>query len=95
MDEDENFNLEDIVTPVNVEVFTDYLKQSCYEEAEIRFIERGFRFGFEIGYEGQRKIMRTANNLPFICGDKTILWNKVMKEVRLGRYAGPYENTSI
>ena len=24
-------------------------------------------------------------------GDKIELWNKVMKEVQLGRYAGPYE----
>ena len=36
------------------------------------------------------KRKNTAKNLPFQIGDKFELWNKVMKEVKLGRYAGPY-----
>ena len=31
-----------------------------------------------------------APNLPFTVGNQVELWNKVMAEVRLGRYAGPY-----
>ena len=30
-------------------------------------------------------------NLPFTIGTPVILWNKVMDEVELGRYAGPFE----
>ena len=33
----------------------------------------------------------TAPNLKFRVGNPTILWNKVMKEVGLGRYAGPFK----
>ena len=35
---------------------------------------------------------RTAPNLKLRIGNKTELWNKVMKEVDLGRYAGPFED---
>ena len=33
----------------------------------------------------------TARNIPLRIGNKTELWNKVMKEVAEGRYAGPFE----
>ena len=38
---------------------------------------------------GQR---RTAPNLKLRIGNKTELWNKVMDEVKLGRFAGPFES---
>ena len=42
-------------------------------------------------YDGIRDgIRRTAKNLRFTVGDKFELWEKVMKEVRLKRYTGPY-----
>ena len=34
---------------------------------------------------------KTARNLPLSVGNKFDLWNKVMKEVKDKRYAGPYE----
>ena len=38
------------------------------------------------------KVKQTAQNLKFWgVGNKTVLWNQVMKEVKLKRYAGPYE----
>ena len=40
-------------------------------------------------------VKRTAPNLKLNVGNETILWNKVMKEVGLGRYAGPYEKPSF
>ena len=81
----------DIVTPVNVDVLETLLKESLYDELETRFIVNGFRFGFPLEYAGPRNLTRQANNLPLNCGTKTQLWNKVMKEVQLGRYAGPFE----
>ena len=34
--------------------------------------------------------LREAPNLKFVIGDKVELWNKVMGEIKLGRYAGPF-----
>ena len=52
----------------------------------------GFSQGFDIGYRGSQDIKQTSKNLRLQNeGDDIILWNKVMKEVRLKRFAGPYE----
>ena len=48
----ENFNLDDIVTPVKVNELVRLLKLSNYNEKEIEFLRRGFTTGFDIGYEG-------------------------------------------
>ena len=51
-----------------------------------------FRMGFRIGYEGDREVKLTSKNLKFRgIGNERILWNKVMKEVKLKRYAGPFK----
>ena len=50
-----------------------------------------FRNGFDIGYEGSEDVKITSPNLKFRVGDETILWNKVMKEIKAGRYAGPFK----
>ena len=51
---------------------------------------QGFTNGFDMGYRGPKKVQRRSPNLKFRIGDETDLWNKVMKEVKLLRYAGPY-----
>ena len=51
----------------------------------------GFRQGFPLGYAGPKQITKTAPNLKLFVGSETELWNKVMKEVQLGRLAGPYK----
>ena len=33
----------------------------------------------------------TSSNIPLRAGTKTDLWNKIMKEVWLSRFAGPYK----
>ena len=52
----------------------------------------GFERGFDLGYEGPTERRSTSRNLPFTVGNKTILWNKLMKEVKLGRVAGPFDS---
>ena len=53
---------------------------------------KGFSEGFPIGYEGPTDRADYSNNILLRTGSPTELWNKVMKEVRLGRYAGPYQH---
>ena len=60
---------------------------------EIQFLVDGFKNGFDLGYGGSIKgIQRRAPNLKIRIGPSIQLWNKVMKEVKLGRYAGPFRN---
>ena len=79
----ENSDLENIKTPVDVEMFEKLLKESKYDAKETKFLIDGFRDGFSIGYEGKENVKITAPNLKFReVGDHVQLWNKVMKEVK-------------
>ena len=81
----------DVVTPVNIDRFEQLLQQAGYEKEKTRFLIKGLREGFSIGYEGRADVQIHSPNLKFRgVGDKTVLWNKVMKEVKLKRYAGPF-----
>ena len=86
-----NFDLENIITPVKVGKLVEYLVQTNYPYKKTQFLQHGFEQGFDIGYKGPEKCCSKLNNLPFTVGDKVELWNKLMKEVKLGRVAGPFE----
>ena len=51
---------------------------------------QGFLNGFDIGYRGPLERMDTAENIPFTVGTPTDMWEKIMKEIKLGRTAGPF-----
>ena len=88
----ENYDLKNIKTPVNVEVFQDLVIQSKYDKNETEFLIDGFKNGFSIGCEGPQNVKITSPNLKFReVGNSTMLWNKVMKEVKEQRHAGPFE----
>ena len=78
------------MTPLKVQKFINKLRQSNYDEEEVRFLQQGFTDGFDIGYQGTDQKQSTSCNLPLTVGSKTELWNKLMKEVRVKRVAGPY-----
>ena len=88
----ENFDLDSVVMPVNVNELRKLLEETGYDKDKSKFLIDGFTSGFSIGYEGPTDIKITSKNLRLDggIGDKTILWNKVMKEVELKRYAGPF-----
>ena len=65
--------------------------KSGYPQNKTKFLVDGFSQGFDLHYEGDRNCTRTSPNLRFRVGDPTDLWNKLMKEVQVGRVAGPYE----
>ena len=85
-----NTDLENIVTPIRVKRLQELLTQSEYDMQKTEYLIQGFTHGFDLGYEGDTKVRRTAHNLKFTIGNETIMWNKVMKEVQLKRYAGPF-----
>ena len=86
----ENYDLHNVILLVNVDVLEDLLIQSDYDPAEIQFLANGFRNSFSLGYSRNTKVQLKAPNLKLRVGNETILWNKVMKEVKVKCYAGPF-----
>ena len=52
--EHHNFNISEIITPVNPDVLKTLLTQSNYEQSKIDYLVKGFREGFSLGYEGPK-----------------------------------------
>ena len=73
-----NLNLSDIITPVKVKKLEQLLRESNYPADKMQ-------------YTGPEDRKDTSPNIPLHIGSKTELWNKIMKEVKLGWYAGPFE----
>ena len=86
-----NLDLNHLITPVKCDQLERLLKMSNYDNVETNFLVNGFKFGFDLGYRGPQIIQQKAKNLKFVIGNKTEMWNKIMKEVKENRYAGPFE----
>ena len=86
-----NHDLDNIITPLNVDRFELLLRQTNYCKTETEFLVDGFRNGFDIGYKGPTNRWSTSTDIPFSVGDKYELWSKVMKEVKAKRFAGPFD----
>ena len=68
------------------------LNETGYDKHKAQYLLDGFENGFDIGYRGKADVKLTAPNLKLKGPEeKLVLWNKVMKEVKVKRYAGPYE----
>ena len=80
-----------MVTPVNVDHLDSLLRETRYNDRKRTKLINNFRHGFELGFQGNRKVKRFAPNLKLTVGNETILWNKVMKEVGAKRFAGPFK----
>ena len=87
----ENLDLETIPTPVNPDVFEQLLIEMGYPDDITKFVIDGFRHGFSLGYQSKVKVQLNSLNLKLNVGDELELWNKVIKEVKLGHYAGPFD----
>ena len=88
----ENFDLDNVVTPVNADELKILLQETNYNQEKTNFLIEGFKEGFSLGYEGPADVKIESQNLRLDgIGDETILWNKVMKEVELNCYAGPFD----
>lgn len=86
----ENYDLDNIVTPIDVNLFEKLLVETNFEPKRREYIVQGFRNGFSIQYEGPTMRTDQSRNLRLQIGTQLDLWNKVMTEVQLKRYAGPF-----
>ena len=87
----ENFDLQSIVTPVKGRKLAKMLRDAGYDKGKVKFIEKGFTEGFDIGYEGPTNRQSQSDNIPLRVGSPTELWNKLIKEVSLKRVVGPFK----
>ena len=86
-----NPDLETIVTPVKADVLEKLLIELKYCKNETKFLVDGFCNGFDIGYQGSHNRQDTSDNIPITVGSKQEMWDKLMKEVKAGRYTGPFD----
>lgn len=85
-----NPNFQSLVTPVNVKRYAELLRESEYDPDKTKSLINGFTHGFDLGYRGPTDVRLEANNLKLRVGSKLELWNKIMKEVKEGRFAGGF-----
>ena len=86
-----NYQIFDIVTPIKVQRYGELLRATSYDQFKTAYLVNGFREGFDIGYKGPVYRRDTARNLPISVGSEMEIWTKLMKEVQLGRHAGPFK----
>ena len=88
----ENLDLSNIITPIKVKKLEELLIKSGYPRDKTMFLIEGFSHGFDIGYEGPTIRADESDNIPLSIGNPTVLWNKIMKEVKVGHIAGPFKD---
>ena len=71
-----------MITPVKVQLLVQWLEETNYDPNEIEFLKEGFTNGFSIEYHGPQDRQSTLDDIPLTVGNKTDLWNKLMKEVK-------------
>ena len=78
-----------------MDVYEQFLIQTNYNVEQREKLVNGFRNGFDIGYRGPVTRQDESDKIPFSpgVGDKFKMWNKIMKEVKLGWYAGPFDKS--
>ena len=88
-----NEDLRNIKTPILVNKLEELLHKTKYDHRETALLVKGFTKGFSLKYKGSYNRRDTAKNIPFTpgIGSKEEMWEKIMKEVKLGRYAGPFD----
>ena len=91
----EDLRWDNIVTPIKIDKYESLLKESGFDREISQILIEGFTKGFDLGYRGPKIRRDKAENIPITVGSKTDMWNKIMKEVSLGRYAGPFSYQDI
>lgn len=83
-----NFDITNIAeSPINFHALCKELSEYNSEDAKILF--KGFKQGFKLQYSGPR-VTRDSKNLRSIYEKPAIVQQKIEKEIKLGRVAGPF-----
>ena len=61
----------------------------------MEYLYCGFTQGFDLEYDGPWHRKDVSDNIPLTIGSEAELWDKMTKEVRLGRFAGPYDHIPL
>ena len=78
--------------PVRLDIVEKLLVESDFDKIKWNKVIEGVTHGFALGYQGPEDVQLESPNLKFRgVGNEVILWNKVMKEVKLKQYAGPFK----
>ena len=88
--EDFCYEINDIVTLIRIETFEQLLIQADYDREEILHLKDGFTNGFDLSYRGPLDRQDRSSNLPLKIGLHQEIWDKLLKEVKLKRHAGPF-----
>ena len=89
----ENYDITNIITPINVNILERLLRETSYDKLKTKYLVQGFKTGFYIGYRGPELRRDLSENIPIRVGSQLEMWNKFMKEVKLGCYVGPFCET--
>ena len=57
-----NHDMDNIVTPVDAEVFDELLRDAEYEDDKCNFVIQEFKEGFGLNYEGDWQVKRMSKN---------------------------------
>ena len=70
--------------------YRQLLEETGYDEEKTAILIEGFTKGFDIGYRGPLERRELSRNIPITVGSEEEMWQKIMKEVKVGRYSGPF-----
>ena len=91
----ENYDLENLVTPVKAERLEFLLRQAGYDSEKSEFLVQGFKNGFSLEYEGDRTETTTAPNLRFLFGNKLGSLEQSDGRSQKGEVCGSIYKTSV
>lgn len=80
-------------SPINLKVLQDFLAEYP-NKTDAELLRNGFMFGFKLMYEGPR-VESSCQNLKSVIQNPNEAVNKIMKEVRAGRIAGPFKERPL
>ncbi len=80
-------------SPLKIDKILPYLEQYPNKKAA-KILKDGFSFGFKLGYRGPREA-RDSPNLKSVIQDPKSARQKLQKEIKLGRIAGPFQSRPI
>ena len=82
-----DLNWNNIVTPIKIDQYQYWLEKYEYPTDKINYLLNGFKCGFDIGHRGPLRRKSNSQNIPLSVGSHLEIWNKVIKEVRMGRFS--------